>query len=180
MGLIEKDLVMIKLIHISGPIKCMPPQRPGPHPKPKPESAFSSGTRLSRKPNTYQSQSSHPALAGLLHPREQDITALQENPRPPSPSCPVSALPLLIFQKTPSCPKSLGNSAPMCVRHATAQFTGCLPLNKDTKLTTKLSQFCHLTVTTGLLDLISKNTFGQKTQVSTFILTTAPYTINSQ
>lgn len=82
---------------------------------------------------------------------------------------PVPPLLLLSLYKTPSCPESLGQSAPLLVRHWAPQPMDCSPLNKGHHtLHTELLHFCHLTHTRDYLggslaqtSLHTKSPYGQ-------------------
>lgn len=114
--------VVIKEAGILGPTKWRLEHITRGHP------AFTEYTSLSRKSDVHQAQSWNSALASSPYPRKQYLLALPVNPPPPSQSCLVSALLLLVCYKSRSCPKSLRKCASLHVRHGTPTINGLFTL----------------------------------------------------
>ena len=94
----------------------------------KPKSASTYEKHLTRTPNIHQSQASNSALAILPYPRKQNPTSPVRKTPTSWPIMPCFQMTLLTFHKTHSCPKSLGKSVPLLVRHCTLPIHGLFTL----------------------------------------------------
>lgn len=108
----------------------------------KPKSARTYRKHLSRKPNRHQSQSSNSALASLVHPRKQDLLALEGDPQPTSQPCRFISSNTPYNSLLPEIPEEERSTNCETLHYPNPWIV--FPGIKDIILVSKLFSFCHL------------------------------------